>query len=223
MGITFIVFPMLARAHAQHDGSSVRRYTHTGLRIALIITGALVSVTSGLAPNLLRVVFPSSFAEIGGESMQLLCIGLGAFALFGMTTTVLNSLGRQWQSLGITVTALALVVGFNFVLVRPLPFGSGLLHMTATATSLGIAIGLILSVIEVRRAVGGIVALRSVFATLAAMLPCILLGRSLPELSRVTTVLAAVVVIAVYFALLAVLREVGMRDLVAIKAIFSRR
>jgi stage V sporulation protein B len=223
MGITFIVFPMLARAHAGDDRAAVRAVTRGGLRIALLVTGALVSVTSGLAPNLMRVVFPPSFAATGGDSMKLLCLGLGGFALFGMTTTVLNSLGRQWHSLGITLLALGLVVGLNFVLVEPLPFGTELLSATAVATSLGILVGLVLSVFEVRRAAGGVVAPLSVVRTAVAAAACIAVGRALPDLSRVLTLLVSAVVVLVYFALLALLRELGPGDLAAVKAVLRRR
>jgi stage V sporulation protein B len=223
MGITFIVFPMLARAHADQDVVAVRTFTRTGLRIALVVTGALVSVTSGLAPSLLRVVFPPSFAELGGDSMELLCIGLGGFALFGMTTTALNSLGRQWQSMFITIIALLLVVGFNFVLVRPLPFGTDLLNATALATSLGVGVGLALSIVEVRRAVGSVVAFATVTRVLVAVAICVVLGRLLPDLSRIVTLIASGAIVALYFVVLTLLREVGPTDLDAVKAIVRRR
>lgn len=223
MGITFIVFPLLARAHAEQNKDGVLHYTRTGLRIALIVTGALVSVTSGLAPSLMRVVFPPSFAEIGAPSMGLLCIGLGGFALFGMTTTVLNSLGRQWRSLGITAVSLALVVGLNFVLVRPLAFGNELLRATATATSIGIGIGLILSLVEVRRAAGGIVPAITAGRALMATASCVLVGRLLPDLSRVMTVLASAAVIALYIGILVATREVGRSELESIRVILRRR
>jgi stage V sporulation protein B len=223
MGITFIVFPMLARAHASSDRAAVRAVTRGGLRIALIVTGALVGMTSGLAPNLMRVVFPPSFAELGGDSMKLLCLGLGGFALFGMTTTVLNSLGRQWQSLLITALALGAVVGFNFLFVQPLPFGPELLDRTALATSLGILIGLVLSVLEVQRAVGAVVASASVLRVVAAVAACVALGRLLPDLSRIPTLLACVASLGLYVGLLAALRELDAADLAAIKAITRRR
>lgn len=223
MGITFIVFPMLARAHAERDAEAVRSVTRTGLRIALVVTGALVSVTSGLAPNLMRVVFPPSFADIGGTSMELLCVGLGAFALFGMTTTVLNSLGRQWRSMVITIVALGLVVGFNFLLVRPLPFGNQLLEATALATSLGVVVGMVLSLIEVRRAAGGVVAPITAIRVVGATALCVVLGRLLPDLSRVVTLVTSAIVLALYVGLLTLLRELGPADFASVKAIVRRR
>ena len=167
--------------------------------------------------------FDRSFAEIGGTSMELLCVGLGAFALFGMTTTVLNSLGRQWRSLAITAVSLALVVGLNFALVRPLEFGNGLLQATATATSIGIGIGLILSLVEVHRAAGGTAPPMTAGRTVMATAACVLVGRLLPDLSRVMTVLASAAVIALYFGILAVTRELGRSELESIRVILRRR
>jgi stage V sporulation protein B len=223
VGVTFIVFPMLARAHVERDTAAVSAYTRAGLRLAMIVTGMIVSVSSGLAPNLLRVVFPPSFAEIGGSSMKLLCIGLGGFALFGMTTTVLNSLGRQWQSMGITAVSLALVLGFNFLLVRPLPFGPELLERTALATSLGVGFGLVLSLIEVKRTAGAIMAPKTALRVIFATAVCIVLGRFLPDMSRFVTVFASAVLVALYLGLLALTREVGATDLAQLRAVVRRK
>jgi hypothetical protein len=48
-------------------------------------------------------------------------------------------------------------------------------------------------------------------------------GRFLPDLSRIPTLLASLAIVAIYFGLLTLLREVGPRDLDAVKAIVRRR
>jgi hypothetical protein len=115
------------------------------------------------------------------------------------------------------------VVAFNFLLVRPLPFGSQLLEATALATSLGVVVGLALSIVEVRRAAGGVVAPLTAVRVVIATAACITLGRLLPDLSRVVTLLASGVIFTLYVGLLTLFREVGANDLRSVKAIVRRK
>src|SRR5262249_29849316 len=59
ISITFILFPMLARAKADGDRDAIKRYTMTGVRIAFLLTGMLSGLVAGLAPHLLHVVYPA--------------------------------------------------------------------------------------------------------------------------------------------------------------------
>ena len=140
LAVTFILFPMLATAHRDGDRDAVKRYVSAGVRLALVLMGLMVSVTSGLSGPLLRLVFPAEAAELGARSMQLLSLGFGAFAVFGILTTALNSLKREVASMAITAVGFGLVVVLCFVRVRGTAFGAELLWHTATATTSGLAL-----------------------------------------------------------------------------------
>ncbi|MEN9579294.1 MAG: hypothetical protein RJA70_2303, partial [Pseudomonadota bacterium] len=96
IAITFILFPMLAKADRANDRVAIGRYVREGMRLALLTAGLAVTANAGLSSHLLRLVFPAQFAELGSDAMRILALGLGAFALFGVLTTVLNSLGKAW-------------------------------------------------------------------------------------------------------------------------------
>src|SRR5262249_40166802 len=57
VSVTFILFPMLAKARADGDPEAVRRYTMTGMRVALLLTGLMCAPIAGLAPHVLRFAF----------------------------------------------------------------------------------------------------------------------------------------------------------------------
>jgi len=95
LSVTFILFPMLARARARHEPEAVAGYVSTGLRLALILGGLMVSCTSGLAPLLLRLAFVQQAADDGATALRVLAVGQGAFAIFGIETTVLVSLSHE--------------------------------------------------------------------------------------------------------------------------------
>jgi stage V sporulation protein B len=226
LSVVFILFPMLATAYRDGDREAVARYVRTGVRLALIIAGAIVSATSGLSGPLLRLVFPAEAAVLGTRSMQLLTLGFGAFAIFVIMIAVLNSLKRERTSALITVTAFALVAVLCFWRVRGQPFGPGLLWRTAVSTSAGLGVATIIAAFTVKRTAGAVVSPVTLVRVLLAMAAAIAVGRALPHLlhaSRVLTVVFALVVGCVYVAGLLVLREVGQSDLALAKTVLGRR
>src|SRR5262249_16250118 len=71
LSITFILFPMVARAHAQGQKEAVAGYVGAGFRLAFLIGGLMVSCTCGLAPLLLRLAFVKQAADDGTTALRL--------------------------------------------------------------------------------------------------------------------------------------------------------
>jgi stage V sporulation protein B len=222
VGVTFILFPLLATAHAGADRASVARYVREGTRIALLVIGLSVGISAGLSEGLLRLVFPPQFAELGTSSLRVLSVGLGAFALFGVMTTVLNSLGRQWQSLLVTGLALGVVFVLNLWWLRGEPFGRGLLEKTAWATSLGMFAAAAVSAFLVKRAAGASFEPSVLLRVVVAVLACVLVARQLPASSKPLTVVLSLALALGYLGVLIVLRVLGPNDWRRVMSIVGR-
>ncbi len=223
LAFTFVLFPMLASAIRDDDRAAIGRYVRTGMRLALIIAGLMVSVTSGLSGSLLRLVYGEEAARYGDRSLELLSLGFGAFAILGILTTVLNSLRRERQSAIVTGIAAALVVGLCFWRVRGQAFGEDLLYRTAIATSAGLALATALAAWLVYRAVGSLVALPTLLRVLFALGVGIAVGRFLPYSGKVLTLAQAALVVLVYLGVLVGSRELGKKDLALVQRVFLRR
>lgn len=223
LSITFVLFPLLARAHRDQNTADVKLFVTTGIRLALVIAGAMVSVTSGLAGPLLRLVYQQDVAQQATDAMQLLAIGFGAFALFGILTTVLVSLKAERASATITGLAFALVATLGTLLLRNQQFGSHLLLRTAIATSIGLVIATLVASYFVRRVAGGVVFPLTLLRVLAAAAATIAVGRYWTPNSKLMTLVAAAALGAMNLVLLGVSRELTRRDLGQMLALFGKR
>jgi stage V sporulation protein B len=223
IAVTFILFPMLGTAARDGDRAAVARYVRTGVRVVLIIAGLMVSVTAGLSEALLELVFNAEVARLGGRSLTLLALGFGAFAIFGVLTTVLNSLKFELASAAATLIAVILVVASCFLRVRGAPFGEVLLWKTATATASGLFLATLLAAGLVRYAAGGVVALSSVVRVLVALAVGIAVGRYLPHSGKTMTIVYAGVVGLTYIVVLIAVRELTRVDLELVQRIVARR
>lgn len=222
LSITFVLFPMLATAYRDGDREAMARYVRTGVRLAVILAGAMVSVTSGLSEGLLKLLFQKEY-WVAAHAMEVLTLGFGVFAIFGIFSAVLNSLKRELASMLVTLTAVILVAVLCFVRVPGTPFGEDLLWKTATSTSAGILLATVLAGILVKRAAGGVVSGLTVLRVVGAMAVAIVVGRYLPYAGKLMTLVYALVVVVVYAIALLVSRELGKADLQNVKAVISRR
>ncbi len=179
LSITFILFPLLAKAHREGSHADVALFIRSGLRLALIVAGAMITVSSGIPGDLLHLVFTADIAEPAVRSMGLLTLGFGAFAVFGILTTILTSLQHERTSALVTALAVLLVVALSFLLVRGQPFGVNLLWQMALATSCGLVLATCAAAYFVFRFTGALMDKLSVVRVIAALTVSVLLGRFL--------------------------------------------
>ncbi len=221
--VTFLLFPLLAKAHATGDMQRVRAVVDHGCRVTLLVVGLLLSATAALPSALLRLVFPPQFAEIGAESMQILAIGMGGLALFGVFGAVLNGLGKQWLGLVFTACGAAGVLVLNLWLTRDAAFGPHLLTRTATATSVAVIATCIAAGTAVWRATRGGVRMSALLRVGVAVALCVYLGRWLGAPGRPLTVVYAAALSATYVVVLVLLRELKADDWQALRVLAHRR
>ncbi|MGC4069904.1 MAG: lipopolysaccharide biosynthesis protein [Polyangiaceae bacterium] len=219
LSITFVLFPLLAKAHRDRNHTDVRLFVMTGIRLAVIISGLMVSVISGLSGPLLRLVFPLDVAIYATQSMQLLALGFGAFAIFGILTTVLTSLEQERTSAAITGLAFLLVSVLGVALLRARPFDASLLFRTAIATSTGLLLATLIAAHRVHRHAGGVVSVLTLARGVCAIAVTVLLGRLWSPQGKLVTLAAAAVLGALYLGLLVAFRELTSKDLGQVRAV----
>lgn len=223
IAISVVLFPLLAATARTGPREHVTRYVQSGVRISLLVIGVVVSVTSGLSGPLLRLVFGDDAAGLGRAPMQLLSLGLGAFALLGVLTSVLNSLSAQRQSLAVTALACVLIVLLCFWRVQGQPLGAELLWQTAIATSSALIAATLVAAALVARRAGGFVARSSLLRILGSLCLAIAIGRALPEPSRLLTPLYSALVALAYCLALILLGELTRADARALARLLLRR
>jgi len=223
IAVTFILFPMLASAARAGDRAAVARYVRTGVRLALVLAGLMVSVTAGLSDRLLYLVFGAEAAALGGASLELLAIGFGGFAIFGVLTTVLNSLKHERETVMVTAVAVTLVVALCYLRVRGAPFGEQLLLYTAQATAAGLFVATLSAAFFVRRAAGAVAPPLTLVRVLLAVGAAVTLGRLLPQAGKIVTPVYAALVALAYLAILLVTRELAAADLATLRAVVTKR
>jgi stage V sporulation protein B len=229
MSITFVLFPMLAKARADGDEEAVRRYTMTGMRIALLLTGLLCAPIAGLAPHVLRFAFPEEIWTQGGDALRILSLGMGTFAVLGVESAALTGLRHERKAVALTATTVGMVAAGCLVAIPMAPFGPRMLVHSALAASLSLVAAAIAGAIVLRRVAGGAVAALVPIRVLVAVGAAVAVGSRLPwiganaVISRAAVLGEAVVVAMIYLGVLIALGELGKADLLTLRRVLGSK
>ena len=221
--ITLVLFPMLARAHADEDHAAVRAYVARGARLAAIFCGLLVGVVVALPESLLSFAYGAADAARGADVLRAMALAQAAFAMLGIATTVLTSLGRERTAALLTLAAVVAVATTCCLLVPRAAFGLPQLVRAAEASGGALAVTLCVAGFLVRARTGSFVPAATAVRTGGALAACVVAGAFLPRVGRLGTPVAAAAVGCAYVGLLVVLREIGSADWVLVRALVSRR
>ncbi len=221
--ITLVLFPMLARARADGDEAAVRAYVARGARLAAVFGGLMVGVVVAMPGAMLTFAYGAADAARGADVLRVMALGQGAFAMLGIATTVLTSLGREGTAAWVTLGAVGAVTVACALLVPGAEFGQAQLVRSAEATGGALLATLLVAGVLVRRRTGAFIPAATSARVALALAVCVGAGLAMPRFARLATPAVALVTGAGYVALLILTRELGAEDLASVRALVSKR
>jgi len=221
--VTQVLFPMVARAKAEDGGARVAELVRRGCRIGAIVCGMLVVVVLTMPGSLIKFAYGPEVALRGIATLRVLALGQAAFAILGLSTTVLVSLGRERAAMAITAVALALLAGTCSIVIPLAPFGEKQLLATAGATTTALVCALVVGVVTVRKIAGAFVPLKTALRVGLCVAGAFVVGGVMPMFSKLLTPVVATGVVIAYLVALVVTGELGKDDLALVVSIAARR
>jgi stage V sporulation protein B len=222
--VTQVLFPMVARAKAEDpSGARVAELVSRGCRIGAIVCGMLVVVVLTMPGSLIKIAYGPAVAVRGIATLRTLALGQAAFAMLGLSTTVLVSLGRERTALTITAVALAFLAATCVVVIPLAPFGEAQLVATARATTTALVLALVVGTVSVRKIARAFVPLKTALRVGLCVVGAFFVGGLMPTFSILLTPVVATGVVLAYLVALVVTGELGKADLALVASIAGRR
>jgi stage V sporulation protein B len=217
--VTQVLFPMLAKAKQEEGDKRVAELVARGSRIGAIVCGLMVAVIVAMPQPLIRLAYDAEVAQAGAPALRILVLGQGAFAMFGLVTTILVSLGRERAAMALTALALGLLIVSCMALVPDASFGRPQLMASATAVVGAIVLALVAGVFVARKAAGAFVPGATALRVGLAVALAAFAGMYTPPFGKLMTLAVAPLLAAAYLGILATTREIGKADLALVMSI----
>jgi stage V sporulation protein B len=173
--------------------------------------------------EVLGLIYAPHFAERGGPALPMLAIGNVAFSLFAIAGTILNGAGMSRTAIWVSGVTLLLAAVGNAIAIPMFVDGGHVLEAAATVTGSAMLVGAIIGGIALRNRLGAFLPLVSLVRILIATAAAIAVGRFLPLHGKLMSLVEAIIVGLTFVVVLVITRELGKRDLDAIKAVRRKR
>ena len=220
--VTFVIFPLVSRSTFDEDRAATRAYVTQTLRYALILASAMGLALGARPGALITILFPPAYAE-GAAALPILVVGECCLALLAVTCAILNAAGQAVPALLLMAATVVTGVSGAFILVPRAAVGPEMLTAAAIAASLGMALGLVASVVFIRVRMGGSAPPSTLGRILVAGTAAVLVGRALPVGGKLMGLAVTALVTVVYLGGLILLREFGPTDRAKFRKVLFRR
>jgi len=220
---TFVVFPLVSRSTFTDDKETTRRYVQVTSRYSLIFAMAIAVVLAANPEQMLGLIYPADIAHIGGPALLYLAFGNVAFSVFAIAGTILNGSGYTRDAIIAAAVTLVIATVGNYIAI-PLAAEAGrTLEVAAMVTGGAMIIGAVITGVLLWRRLGAFIPAMSFLRIGIATGVAFAVGRFLPLEGKLMTLVEAAVIGVVFLVMLVASRELGKRDLDAIKAIRKKR
>jgi O-antigen/teichoic acid export membrane protein len=220
--VTFVIFPLVSRATFAADREATRTYVTQTMRYALILAAAMGIVLAARPEALFGVIYKAEYRG-GAPALPILAGGQCCLALLAVACAILNAAGRTRATVSLMVATLAVGSGAIALLVPRAAPGTPMLVAAATATALGMAVGLVGAVVILRAQLGGAFPLATVLRVAAAMAAAIVAARLVPGHGKVVGLAVMALAAIAYVAVLLASREFGPEDRAKFAKVLRRR
>jgi O-antigen/teichoic acid export membrane protein len=224
LAVVFIIFPLLSTPALQGDPVRLRRYVTATLRYSLVVLMAMVAGLGVRPEASLRLLYPAEYST-AAPALSILLAAYVCFSLMSIVGTITNSLGRAMPTaLLAIVTALWTCVAVYLAVQEGQSAGEPPLRMAALGLLCGMGGGLLLNLGYLWRRLHVSIPPLSILRAVLAFGCVIALGRAWPAAgspgllgSKLGTVLCAGLASLLYVGVLMLLRELSLRELLAVR------
>jgi len=221
---TFVVFPLVSRSTFAEDRETTKRYIEVTSRYSLMFAMAIAVVMAANPVDMLGLVYAPDYAAAGGQALIILALANVAFSVLAINGTIMNGAGLTRPTTVTAGIAVAIALVGNYIAINAAAGTSYVLPAAALATGGAMVVGAALSGWVLHREFGAFLPWLSLVRIGIATVAALALGRVVHlGGGKLMTLAEAVLVGVAFVAVLIVTRELGKRDLEAIKAVRRKR
>ena len=222
LSVTFVLFPMISKAVSAGRDEETRGYVRASLRFSLIVLLALAAPFSGAASGVMRIAYPGVYLA-GSNALAVLALGIVAFALFTIGSTILSGAGRPGLPAFIAVVTVGFVLAADTWLLRRTGLSENSLLAVASGTTLGMVLALIATGVALKLRFGAFIAPLCALRVIGSGACAWWAAHLLPTHSALSSLIAVAAGGIAYLIALVLSRELGPNDLAMLTAIIRRQ
>lgn len=115
-GLAMTLLPSISRSISMNDARLTRDYVRQSIRYMLVLLMPITILISATSANLLVLVYSSAYVA-AAPSLSILIFGIALLSLFYVLASIVMGAGRPKVTLGIALSALGIDIVLNILLI----------------------------------------------------------------------------------------------------------
>ncbi len=213
-GLGAALFPAISKSIAMKDTAQTGKYIRESMKYLVLLLLPMVLIINASSSSLIRLFYSGKY-EPAAYPLAVLVIGLGAFTIFSILTTVINAAGRTRVPMIMTAVLVPIAVGLNWFLISAYQLNGAAIATTIT----GLA-GMIMASAYIIRMFGPFMEILSFLKMLMASLITYVIAIEV-QVTGPFLILWYVLLFMIYMGILVLIKELNMSNLKDIKRILN--
>ena len=214
MAVAIIIFPLISKVTSINDAETTKRYINNTLRFSFIFLIGIVGIISFNSTELISFILGAKYS-LGGEPLRILSFAVLFLSMFTICNYIIMGAGKPKFSILFGFITLVLDIILNYFLIPV--FG---LKGAALSVLISVSIGLILTLIFLKKNFGTMIHYITIIKTVIALIIIYFISKLLGETTNLLIMGKAIFLYILFFLLLILFREIEKKDILIIKEQF---
>jgi stage V sporulation protein B len=213
-GLGVALFPVISRSIAMKDTVQTGKYIRGSMKYLVLFLLPTIFIISASSSSLIRLFYSSKYTP-AANPLAILVIGLGAFTVFNILTTVINAAGSSRVPMIMTVALIPFAVVLNWFLISTYHLKGAAIATTIT----GLA-GMVIASVYILKIFGPFMDAVSFIKMLLASLITYTIALEV-EVNGPFLILWYAILFGIYLSILVLVKELNINNLENIKKILT--
>ena len=214
-GLGASLFPAISRSIAMKDTALTGKYIRESMKYLMFLLLPIIFIISATSSSLIKLFYSSKYAP-AAYPLAVLVIGLGAFTIFNILTTVINAAGRPRVPMIITTALVPLAVVLNWFLISEYQLTGAAIATTITGLT-----GMLMASAYTQKLFGPFMEIGSFIKMLLASLIIYIVALEV-QVRGPLLILWYALLFGIYVSILVLLKELDINNIENLKKILTK-
>jgi len=215
--LAIVLLPTISKTTSQNDIKETRKVVRQSLRLMLLLLPPIIILMSVFSAPIIKLFYGSPYSA-SAYPMSILAIGVGFLTVFYIMSFAVNGAGKVKTPMLIAFFGAVLNIFLNYFLIK-----NYALTGAAIATSLSSLAVMIIMLYFIKKYFKVLIDFKSLLKITLASFAICLTSLFFPKAENLVFIIWVLILLAIYFILLYILREIKKEDIAIFKKLISRK
>ena len=215
--LAIVLLPTISKTTSRNNSKETKKAVSQSLRSMLILLPPVIILMSVFSAPIIKLFYGYSYSD-AAFPMSILAVGVGFLTVFYIMSFAVNGAGKVKVPMFTALFGAALNIFLNYFLIKNYALAGA-----AVATSLSSLAVMVIMLFFVKKYFKVLVSFKTLLKVMPAAFTIYLISSFFLKTENLIFIIWALIILAIYFTILYILREIKKEDVQLLKKLISKK